>query len=87
MIGLQEAMVIAKDYYSAKGEEVIKKVYEADDMWIVYAGKVGQVRIGSVALTIKKIDGEVGNFILPSEENFKILKEARLLDLEEIPLG
>lgn len=87
MIGLQEAIAIAMHYYSAKGEEVIKKVYESDEMWIVYAGKVGQVRIGSVALTIKKLDGELGNFILPSEENFRILREAKLLDLGELPLG
>lgn len=83
MIEFKDALEIAKNYYRSKGQQEITKMYEADKMWIVYGGKRGQAKIGGAAITIDKENGQVGSFLLPSKENFAILKAAKLIDIEE----
>lgn len=84
MITFKEAIQIAKEHYLSKGKQEITKIYETDEMWIVYGGKRGQVKIGGAAITINKKNGEVGRFILPSKENFEILRKATQITVEEI---
>lgn len=83
MVEFKDALQIAKDYYYAKGQQEITKMYETDNVWIVYGGKKGQAKIGGAAITIDKGDGQIGNFLLPSKENFAILKAATLIKIEE----
>lgn len=84
MLEYKDALQIAKDYYFAKGQQEITKFYETDEMWIIYGGKKGQVKIGGTAITINKSNGEIGKFLLPSKENFEILKKATQIELEEV---
>ncbi len=81
MINFECAIQIAKDYFSSKGEHSLTKIYESDNAWIVYAGKADQVRFGNMGISIDKESGEISNFILPSRENFAILKKAKLTEL------
>lgn len=84
MVEFKDALQIAKDYYFAKGQQEITKMYEADKMWIVYGGKKGHAKIGGAAITIDKGNGQIGSFLLPSKENFAILKTATLIEIEEV---
>lgn len=83
MIELIDAMNIAKKHYFEKGQQTITKIYETNNMWIVYGGKNGQPKIGNSAITINKETGSIGRFILPSKENFEILKNATLIEYKE----
>lgn len=82
MIDFNKAIEIAKAHFSVKGEEHLTKIYESDNSWIVYAGKTGQVKFGNMGISIDKESGEIKNFILPSRENFEILKNAKLTELQ-----
>ena len=84
MVEYKDALQIAKDYYFAKGQQELTKIYETDKMWIVYGGKKGQMKIGGSAITIDKEYGRIGSFLLPSKENFAILKTAKLIEIEEV---
>lgn len=84
MIEYKDALKIAKDYYYAKGQQELTKMYETDEMWIVYGGKKGQIKIGGAAITINKKNGQIENFILPSKENFAIIKAAKLVEIVEV---
>ena len=81
MIDFNGAIEIAKNYFSAKGDSELTKIYESANAWIVYAGKKGQVKYGNMGITIDKGNGSISNFILPSRENFEILKNAKLTEL------
>lgn len=83
MITYSDALKVAKEYYYERSQQEITKIYETDSMWIVYGGRRDQVKIGGAAITISKENGEIGRFILPSKENFAILKKATLIDYKE----
>ena len=40
-------------------------------------------KIGGAAISIDKASGDVSTFVLPSKENFEILKNAKLINIEE----
>ena len=80
MVDFQNAIGIAKKYYAEKGLEELTKVYDADKVWIVYAGQTDQPKFGNSGIAIDKQTGEISRFILPSRTNFEILKNATLID-------
>ena len=81
MIDFDNAIRIAKEYYCKKGELELTKIYEAEKEWIVYAGKKDQPKFGNAGISIDKESGDIKSFILPSRENFEILKNAKLTEL------
>ena len=83
MIDYLQALDIAKEHFNSKNQQTITKFYETDNMWIVYGGRKGQTKIGNAAITISKDTGNIGSFILPSKENFEILRNAKLIDIKE----
>lgn len=80
MMELNKAIQIAKAYYAEKGMDELTKIYDAGTLWIIYAGKKDQVQYGSSAISIHKTSGEIKSFILPSRENFAILRNAVLVE-------
>lgn len=82
MIDFEKAIEIAKEYYQKKELFHLTKIYEADNIWVVYAGKKDQPRYGNAGIAIDKETGEISSFILPSRTNFEILKKAKLTELE-----
>lgn len=83
MIDIHDAIELAKKYYAEKGLDELTKVYDAEEAWIVFAGKEDQPKYGSSGVAIDKGTGEINPFILPSRENFEILKNATLIEKEE----
>ena len=82
MVSRVDVLKIAKDYYKSMGEKRIAKVLEYTDSYIIYPEScVG--RIGGMAIRIDKKDGEIRNFILPSKENFAILKNSKEIEIED----
>lgn len=81
MIDFNGAIAIAGGYFKEKGDSGLTKIYEAENIWIVYAGKKGQVRYGNTGISIDKATGQINRFVLPSRENFDILKSATLTEL------
>lgn len=81
MIDFNKAIEIAKAYYHEKGQFELTKIYEAEHIWVVYAGKKDQPKFVSAGISIDKESGEIKSFILPSRTNFEILKNAKLTEL------
>lgn len=81
MIDFNRAIEIARGYYREKGQLELTKIYEAEKIWVVYAGKKDQPRFGGNGISIDKETGEICSFILPSRTNFEILKKAKLTEL------
>lgn len=82
MIDFHKAIELARQYYSEKGLEELTKVYDADKIWVVYAGKKDQPKFGNAGIAINKETGEISRFILPSRTNFEILKNATLMEMK-----
>lgn len=82
MIDFYKAIELARKYYSEKGLEELTKVYDADKIWVVYAGKKDQPKFGNAGIAINKETGEISRFILPSRTNFEILKKATLMEIK-----
>ena len=83
MIDFDAALNIARNYYRNEEGMHITKVYEAEDMWIIYAKKGKQVKYGNAGISVNKNNGETQTFILPSRKNFEILKKAKLTEIDE----
>ena len=83
MVRFADAIEIAKGYYASKAEQTITKVYENDSSWIVFASKKGMPRFGSYGISIDKQTAEISMFVLPTQENFEILRNSTLIEIEE----
>lgn len=78
---LDEALRIAKDFYVKRGLLDILEVYETGESWIVFGGIQGKVMYGTAAIAIAKGNGEIRDFVLPSDENFAILDRATKVEI------
>lgn len=76
MVRLNRAIEIAENYYAIRGKQPPAKIYETEDMWIAFPNNEN-VRYGNSGITIAKDTGKIGRFILPSRENFEILRKAK----------
>lgn len=83
MIDYKSAIEIAKNYYQQYGNMTLTKIFDSEDMWIIYAKQSEQPIFNSVAVSINKSNGEVSSFVLPSRKNFEILKSAKAIDYKE----
>lgn len=81
MIDFKKAIEIAQKYYQEKGQLNLTKIYESENIWVVYAGQKEQPKFGNAGIAIAKETGEISNFILPSRTNFEILRNAKLIEL------
>ena len=82
MIDFNKAIELAQEYFHEKGEHKLNRIFEAELIWVVYAGNRERPRYGSSGISIDKQTGEIKRFILPSKVNFEILKNAKLTELE-----
>ena len=74
MIDFKEAIEIAQKYFQEKGQSNLTKIYESENIWVVYAGRKEQPKFGNAGIAIDKETGEISSFILPSRTNFEILR-------------
>ena len=81
MITFEQAYSSAEQYYQDKGNMVITKALDAGKVWIFYGGKDERIEIGGAGIKIEKENGRISNFILPSLENFALLKDAVVIDV------
>ena len=82
MIDLNKAIELANVFYRGKGQYELTKIYEAEQIWIIYARKDNRPRFGSAGISIDKESGEIKSFILPSDTNLAILKNAKLITIK-----
>lgn len=76
MIDYANACKMAYDYYKKVWH--ISGLCDAKDLsakWIFYPNS-NEHFFGGSHISISKADGSIGNFVLPDEENFKLLKNA-----------
>lgn len=81
MIDFHTAIELAKKYYVEKGQQNLSRVYDAEKVWIVYAGEKNKIKYGNTAIAIDKETGKISLFVLPNRANFEILKSATLMDV------
>ena len=82
MVEKSEALEVAKRYYLENGSQEITKFYDAEKSWIAFGGRPGLAKIGNSGIAIDKERGEISDFVLPSKENFELLKKAVLVETE-----
>ncbi|MGN1377885.1 MAG: hypothetical protein ACI4V6_05995 [Dorea sp.] len=82
MIEKKEALEIARKYYLENGNQEITKFYDSEKSWIAFGGHAGLAKIGNIGIAIDKECGEISDFLLPSKENFELLKKAVLVETE-----
>lgn len=81
MIDLKTAIKLAEEFFAKIGEKIIQ-INESKDYFIVFgADSKNEVKYGKSDIKINKISGEITDFILPSPENFKLLRESTKLEI------
>lgn len=78
----EEAKNKALAFYEENGIIGLSSALDAQDSWIFYGGKKGEVRYGMPGVRIFKETGELSKFFLPNEENFAVLDAAEIIELE-----
>lgn len=76
MISLEKAEKIALRYFELNNLGKIHKMYDSENIWIVFPEREGKLIYSSSGIQISKETGVVSMFILPSLKNFEILKTA-----------
>lgn len=76
MISLEKAEKIALRYFELNNLGKIHKMYDSENIWIVFPEREGKLIYSSSGIQIFKETGVVSMFILPSLKNFEILKTA-----------
>lgn len=81
MITLNEVLEIGKNYFAQHNEQIIQ-VNETESFFILFgANQNKDVKYGRCDIKINKMTGEITHFILPSTENFELLKKSTKIDL------
>ena len=76
MIRLEKAEKIALRYFELNNLGKIHKMYDSENIWIVFPEREGKLIYSSSGIQISKETGVISMFILPSLKNFEILKTA-----------
>lgn len=76
MIDLEKAEKIALRYFELSNLGKIHKMYDSENIWIVFPEREGKLIYSSSGIQISKETGVISMFILPSLRNFEILKAA-----------
>jgi len=80
MVELNEAIRIAETYF-AKNNEHIVQINEADEFFIFFGANAKEdIKFGRSDIKINKTTAEVSRFVLPSAENFKLLKMSKQIE-------
>lgn len=80
MVTKKEAIHLAQNYFSKRGNFELAGAMECKNYWIFFGG--GQnLEIGRPSIKIAKNDGELSDFFMPSQESFELLENAKPLDL------
>lgn len=87
MIDFDSAIKIAQDYFEKRGSHHLTKIYEAEKIWVVYAGTGNQLKYGNAGISIDKVSGEIQKFILPSRSNYELLQKSTLTLLDQEALN
>lgn len=82
MINLNDAFKIADEYFKKQSIKEIGTVLESNEYFIFYQEEK-ELRIGNFGLKVSKENGELQLFVLPSDENFKILEEAKIVNINK----
>lgn len=82
MITLIEAMKIAQEYFLKCECQEVTKFFDSDRGWIAFGGYKGKQIIGVESILINKENGEIESFVLPTKENFEILKSATEISMD-----
>ena len=79
MVGFEEAVVIAGEYYRIRGAGDVKigTVYETDDQWILFRDPGDIIETGAFVIHVNKEDGKAELEGYPTREMHKILQTAR----------
>lgn len=80
MLKLEDALKIANDYLKELADSDVESALDAQTHWIFY----GKPSIGGVGVKVDKKTGTPDVFILPDEENFKLLDKAVKIALPTI---
>ena len=73
MIKMEEAIAKAKEYLKCYE---IGKILEVPGYWIIYK-KTDEIEVGGYGAIVSKESGQIKPFILPDDENFRLLDKAR----------
>ncbi len=80
---LQEGCKLAEEYFIQMGEQGIRQILDAREVWIMLPGVYGQEQCGSFPITVNKENGQICHLQIPSREGFALLKTAREISVPE----
>ncbi|MBQ9808215.1 MAG: hypothetical protein IJM55_05055 [Ruminococcus sp.] len=84
MITFENACDIAFKYF-AQNDHIfgLSKALDTEKDWLFFGGSADETRFGGSGVLVSKEDGSTKDFILPSRENFAILKSGKPAELPE----
>lgn len=71
-----EALAAAEQHFNHLKKTGVTYALDAKTHWIFYGGIEGKVEYGGAGIKIEKETGKMEDFLLPNEENFKLLEQA-----------
>ena len=80
----RDALIIANAFFKGMNGTKTTKLLETPSYWIGYNVPEGEVHIGGGGVKIDRKTGEADDFILPDDDNFKLLDEAREIDISNL---
>lgn len=80
----REALLIANAFFKGMDGTKTTSLLETPTHYIGYNVPEGKVRIGGCSVKIDRLTGEAEDFILPDDENFRLLDEAVEIDISQI---
>lgn len=82
---LMDALEKANNHFLNVYNQKVNKagVLDAVTYWIFFPGEEGIVEFGVEGVKIEKSSGKMAPFILPDDENFKLLDQATKIKMED----
>lgn len=78
------ALIIANAFFKGLDGTKATSLKESASHFVADNIPEGEVRIGGGGVKIDKLTGEADDFILPDDENFKILEDAKDIDISSL---
>jgi hypothetical protein len=80
MLDRDAAFRRAEEYFMAAGGLKVTKALETKNYWIFFGGDEEGCEYGGYGIKINKESSRTEDFVLPDDENFRLLKEADIID-------
>lgn len=82
---LIDAIELANSYFSRENNATVnrKSILDAVTHWIFYPGQDEIIEFGLEGIKIDKLSGKLEVFVLPDDENFRLLDQSTKIKLEE----